>query len=108
MSGDQAVQVGDTSHPLRQAAPGQDPAFCVLQLDVVMGFRPVVSEKQHLQVTFHSTDFRREQRVRRPGRPNGLCSNGTTSHQPYDPLTNHQGHDLHIGLNDLVLAVLTQ
>ena len=26
--------------------------------------------------------------------------------QPYTTLTNHQGHDLHIGINGLVLAVL--
>ncbi len=37
-----------------------------------------------------------------------LVLNGTTSHQPYDPLTNHQGYDLHIGLDGLVLAVLTR
>ena len=32
---------------------------------------------------------------------------GTTSHQPYDLLTNDQGHDLHIGLDGLELGVLT-
>jgi hypothetical protein len=43
-----------------------------------------------------------------PPRLTGSVLNGTTSHQPYDLLTNHRGHDLHLGLNGQELVVLTR
>jgi hypothetical protein len=42
------VQPGDPGHPFRQPAPGQPPPRLVLQLHIVVIFRPVVPDQhQH-------------------------------------------------------------
>jgi len=46
---DQLVQRRDAGHALRQPAPRQPAARLILDLDVVMGLRPVVPDEQHLQ-----------------------------------------------------------
>lgn len=53
---DQGVQIRDPDDPFEKPAAQEHPTGPVLQLDVVMGFSPVVPQKQHLsQPTFHST-----------------------------------------------------
>jgi hypothetical protein len=44
---DQLMQHRDTSHALRQPTAGQHPAYLVFDLDVMVGFSPIVSNKQH-------------------------------------------------------------
>ena len=46
LRGDQLMQPGDAHHPLGQPRPTKPPAGRILQLDVVMVFRPVVSHEQ--------------------------------------------------------------
>jgi len=41
------VQPRDPGDPLRQPRPRQHLALLVLQLDVVMIFRPVIADEQH-------------------------------------------------------------
>ena len=45
---DQAVQCGQPFDTLGQAAPHQQPALLVFDLDVVMGLGPVIAQQQHL------------------------------------------------------------
>ena len=47
MVGDQRVQRGDPGHALGQPAPDQPPPAGVLDLDVVMGLGPVITDEQH-------------------------------------------------------------
>jgi hypothetical protein len=44
---DQLMQHRDACYPLRQPTPGQHPASLVFDLDVMVGFSPIVPNKQH-------------------------------------------------------------
>ena len=47
MLSDQLMQRRDARQPLRQPPPGQHPARLVFDLNVMVGFRPIVANKQH-------------------------------------------------------------
>jgi hypothetical protein len=51
---DQRVQPGDPGDPLRQPRPGQHLTLLVLQLDIVMIFRPVIAGEQHTSLPWGS------------------------------------------------------
>ena len=98
MFGHQLVQHADPGQTLQQPSADQEPARVVLDLDVMMGLGPVVSDEQHPQPPSTRTTTRRE-----PGedllRPNGSVLTGTTSHQHSRPPHQPPGHDLVIDLN---------
>jgi hypothetical protein len=63
----------------------------------VMVLSPVISHEQHRHLP---PPARPGEHGGDPVRPNGSVLDGTTSHQPYDLLTNQQGHDLTPGLDN--------
>ena len=47
MLSDQLMQLRQAGHPLGQTASFQHPPLLVLELDVVMGLGPVITQEQH-------------------------------------------------------------
>jgi hypothetical protein len=81
---DHRVQPGDTRDAYRQLGPSQHPTRLVLQFDVVIVLRPVVSDEQQRSTPIHSGHYDRSLREIYQ-RPNKQVltpgSAGTTSHQ---------------------------
>ena len=107
MLGDQLVQRGDPGQPLRQPTARQHPARFVLDLDVMMGLGPVVTDEQH-----RASRSRMINKARAAEKTcydlMDQCSTGTTSHQHYRPPHQPPGHDLVIDLKQgQARAVLT-
>ena len=48
MSSGEVMEPGDPLHALGQLAPAQPPAVLILDMHVMMGFRPVHADKDHL------------------------------------------------------------
>lgn len=87
--GEQPMQLADTCNPFREPAAGQPSTRLVLNLNIVMGLSPIVTNEQ--QPRLLARPILQSEHEGNRGTLMDQCSDGTTSHQPFDRLTTSRG-----------------